>query len=88
MDGQGNALQLDAKLTEQGTETKIVFLLYVDLLWEPVEEKLANPSRFIMMFAPITRDYGKNYSDFLEYNGELRLIIIQHHDRLLHYQHR
>ncbi|MBQ2755127.1 MAG: DUF4838 domain-containing protein [Oscillospiraceae bacterium] len=63
--------ELDAKLTEQGTETKIVFLLYVDLLWEPVEEKLANPSRFIMMFAPITRDYGKNYSDFLEYNGEL-----------------
>lgn len=64
--------EVDAKLTESGnTKTKIVFLIYVDLLWEPMEEKLKNPDRFILMFAPITRYYGVNYSDSEPYTGEL-----------------
>ncbi len=63
--------ELDGKLTAAGLETKIVFLIYVDLLWEPETERIANPDRFILMFAPITRNYGQNYGDFLEYRGEL-----------------
>jgi len=63
--------ELDAKLTREGLSTKIVFLLYFDLLWEPAEEKILNPDRFILMFAPITRNYGENYDDFLVYDKEL-----------------
>lgn len=63
--------ELDEKLTAAGLQTKIVFLIYVDLLWEPEEERLQNPDRFILMFAPITRRYGQNYSDFIEYHEEL-----------------
>lgn len=63
--------ELDEKMTAAGVATKVVFLIYVDLLWEPVETKLQNPDRFILMFAPITREYGKNYSDFMEFDGEL-----------------
>lgn len=63
--------ELDEKLTAAGLDTKIVFLLYMDLLWEPVVESLRNQKRFIMMFAPITRNYGQNYGDYIDYEGEL-----------------
>ena len=54
--------ELDEKLTEKGISTKVVFLLYYDLLWAPLTERLNNPERFILMFAPITRTYSKTYS--------------------------
>ena len=50
--------RIDAKLTEEGLDTKIVFLIYLDLLWEPTVSKLQNPDRFVMMFAPIRRSYS------------------------------
>ncbi len=50
--------ELDQKLTEKKLAVKIVFLIYVDLLWPPVEQKITNPDRFILMFAPITRTYS------------------------------
>ncbi|MBR2616411.1 MAG: DUF4838 domain-containing protein [Clostridia bacterium] len=49
--------ELDVKLTAAGVPTKIVCLIYVDLLWAPQVEKIANPDRFVLMFAPITRTY-------------------------------
>ncbi len=54
--------ELDELLTRRGLPTKIVFLIYVDLLWPPEKEKIANPDRFILMFAPITRTYSKSFS--------------------------
>ena len=63
--------ELDEKLTAAGLDTKVVFLIYVDLLWEPEEERLQNPDRFILMFASISRRYGQNYSDFLAYDEAL-----------------
>ena len=51
--------EIDRKLTERGLSTRIVFLVYVDLLWRPVMERLANPDRFILMFAPISRTYAQ-----------------------------
>ena len=51
--------QLDKKLTENNIDVKIVFLIYVDLMWAPEHIKFENPDRFILMFAPITRTYGK-----------------------------
>ncbi len=54
--------EIDAELTRRGLETKIVFLLYVDLLWPPKKKTLNNPDRFILMFAPISRTYTKSYT--------------------------
>ena len=63
--------ELDERLTAAGLATKIVFLIYVDLLWEPRTERIENPDRFILMFAPITRNYGENYGDCLDCRDEL-----------------
>ncbi len=55
--------EVDAKLSARGLDTRIVFLVYVDLLWPPVKEtELANPDRFILMFAPITRSYSQPFA--------------------------
>lgn len=50
--------EIDARLTAKKLPTRIVFLAYVDLLWAPQKVKVANPDRFILMFAPITRSYS------------------------------
>ena len=52
--------KLDAKLTEQGNDAKVVFIMYVDTLWPPVKERFNNPSRFIMTTACGS---GKGYSN-------------------------
>lgn len=54
---------LDAKLTDRSLDTKVVFILYYDLLWEPQTMRLRNPDRFLLMFAPITRTYTNAYID-------------------------
>jgi hypothetical protein len=54
--------ELDEQLTLNKLNNQIVFLIYVDLLWAPEKEWIHNPDRFILMFAPITRSYGKTYS--------------------------
>jgi len=55
--------ELDEKLTAEGLDTKIVCLIYVDLLWAPEVEKIRNPQRFVLMFAPITRTYSNAFTD-------------------------
>lgn len=52
--------KLDAKLTAQGNDTKIIFIMYVDTLWPPTQSRFNNPSRFIMTTACGS---GKGYSD-------------------------
>ena len=59
--------ELDEKMTREGIATKVVFLVYVDLLWAPEKELLRNPDRFILMFAPITRSYASHYGECLQY---------------------
>lgn len=55
--------EVDGKLSARGLTTRIVFLVYVDLLWPPVKEtELHNPDRFILMFAPITRSYSQPFA--------------------------
>ncbi len=51
--------KLDKKLTENGMDNKIVFIMYTDTLWPPVTEKFNNPSRFILTTACGT---GTGYS--------------------------
>ncbi len=55
--------ELDEMLSAEGIQTKIVCLIYVDLLWAPETEKIANPDRFVLMFAPITRSYTYAFAD-------------------------
>ena len=55
--------ELDDALTAKGLDTRIVFLIYVDLLWPPEREKIRNQDRFVLMFAPITRTYSESYED-------------------------
>ena len=63
--------QIDEKLTEKGLKSRIVFLIYVDLLWGPIKEKLNNPDRFVLMFAPITRTYSKSMAEDTDFEGTL-----------------
>ncbi len=53
--------EIDVKLTEAALNTKIVFLLYQELLYAPIQAKLRNPDRFCLMFAPISRTFEKTY---------------------------
>lgn len=53
--------EIDRRLTERGLETKIVFLLYQELLWPPVRARLEHPERFVLMFAPISRTFASSY---------------------------
>ena len=63
--------ELDAALEKAGIDTRIVFLVYVDLLWAPVAERIENPDRFLLMFAPITRSYSSPFAPTSEGVGEL-----------------
>lgn len=53
--------EIDRRLTAEGLSTKIVFLLYQELLWPPVRARLAHPDRFVLMFAPISRTFASSY---------------------------
>ena len=55
--------RLDAELTQLHINTRLVFPAYVDLFWGPQTERIANPDRFILMFAPITRSYMRSLAD-------------------------
>jgi len=56
--------EIDKIFTEHGnTTTKIVFLVYFELAYAPLFERLLNPDRFIMMFAPYGRDFRQSYRD-------------------------
>ncbi len=54
--------ELDERLTAAGLPARIVFLIYVDLLWPPETERIQHPDRFILMFAPITRTYSRPFT--------------------------
>ena len=59
--------EIDHRLTAEGLRTRIVFLLYQELLWPPVRARLNHPERFILMFAPISRTFESSY----QVEGEL-----------------
>lgn len=50
--------RIDERLSEENIPTKIVFLIYLDLLWAPVASRLKHPERFVLMYAPIRRSYS------------------------------
>lgn len=54
---------IDAELERRGLNTRIVFISYLDTFWAPKTERLKNPARFKLLFAPIKRYYTKSYQD-------------------------
>ena len=53
--------EIDRRLTAAGLDTRSGFLLDQELLWPPVRERLKNPGRFALMFAPISRTFEASY---------------------------
>ena len=56
--------QLDERLTAEGLDTRLVFLIYYDLLFPPKVQQFKNPDRFVLMFAPISRPFSHSFADF------------------------
>lgn len=52
-----------AAFSAKGLTSKMVFLLYQELLWPPTKVKLEQPERFTLMFAPISRTFMSSYAD-------------------------
>jgi len=52
--------ELDAELTRRGIDKVINFSFYVDIMFAPAVEKLNNPSRFRIVFCPISRTYNSS----------------------------
>ena len=52
--------ELDEAFSARGITTRVVFIAYFDTLWAPKTEKINNPSRFALLFAPITRSYTES----------------------------
>lgn len=55
--------EIDEELTRRKLDTHLVFIVYVDTFWPPLETKLNNNKRFTMLFAPITRLYTETYGE-------------------------
>jgi len=52
---------IDRRLSAEGLETRIVFLIYQELLYTPLRARIDNQSRFTLMFAPISRSFESSY---------------------------
>ena len=55
--------ELDEELDRRNNDMKIVFISYVDTLWAPLKEKIKNPKRFALLFAPIFRNMSETLPD-------------------------
>ena len=54
--------EIDEALTKKKLETRIVYIAYTETMWAPETEKLKNPKRFALLFAPISREYTYSLS--------------------------
>ncbi len=57
---------IDEQLLKADLNTRICILMYEDLLWPPIKNKLNNLDRFVFMFAPIHRSFEVSYMDIKE----------------------
>lgn len=56
--------ELDEAMTAAGVDTKIVFLLYKELLWKPEVQRIKNQDRFVLMFAPLSHKYEYSLNSY------------------------
>lgn len=66
--------ELDEKLTAAGIDTKIVFGVYVDTLWSPLQERFANNNRFLLLYCPISRSYSTPFVS--DDKGEMQPYVV------------
>ena len=52
--------EIDEALTQEGLDSRIVFIAYLDTVWAPLEERIKNTNRFTMLIAPISRTYSES----------------------------
>ncbi|MBE6644576.1 MAG: DUF4838 domain-containing protein [Ruminococcaceae bacterium] len=72
--------EIDAALTEKNLNTRIVYIAYTETLWAPKVEKLKNPGRFALLFAPISREYSHS----LEISGSpVKVVPYKRNDNVL-----
>lgn len=55
--------RIDEELSKRNIKTKLMFLLYYELLFPPRNAQTLSKDRFMMMFAPITRTYTSSLKD-------------------------
>ncbi|CCV65124.1 conserved hypothetical protein [Paracholeplasma brassicae] len=55
--------RIDEELTKRNIKTKLMFLLYYELLFPSRNVSTLSTDRFMMMFAPITRTYTSSLKD-------------------------
>lgn len=72
--------ELDAKMTAAGLDTKIVFIVYADILWAPLNEAINNQDRFILVFAPISRYFGQSYAECIDYDEEIPPFVLNKYE--------
>ena len=53
--------EIDEELTRRNLNQHLVFIVYTDTFWPPIEERLRNRDRFTMLYAPISRRYTESY---------------------------
>ena len=53
---------IDAELARRNLSTHLVFIVYTETFWPPLEEKLNNSKRFTMLYAPSKRKYNESYA--------------------------
>lgn len=53
--------EIDEALTARKLPTRIVFIEYYDTNWAPLTERLKNPKRFTLLFAPLGHSYLEGY---------------------------
>ena len=58
--------EIDAGLTANGLDTRIVYICYHDTFFPAVTERLNNPARFSLLFAPIMRQYTVSVDEHIE----------------------
>jgi len=55
--------RIDEELISRNLHTKIVFIAYLDTIFAPEQVKLNNPSRFTLLYAPISRSYTRSIDE-------------------------
>ena len=55
--------EADAKLTARNIPTRLTFSSYMDTYFAPEKVRINNPARFVMTYAPITRDYQSSITE-------------------------
>ena len=55
--------EADEKLTAKNLPTRLTFSSYTDTYFAPETVRIKNPKRFVMTYAPITRDYQSSVTE-------------------------